>query len=238
MKFNETVKIRSYDVDIRGTLRPTVLLAKLEEIGAHQMNVYPPSNDDLRKEGKGFFLSRVVLHIKKELRDGDVAEGYTWATDNSRGLSFNRCYRLVHNGEVAADVYTVWALLDFEEKKLLRVEDYREVGAEPDPALEMELPLRVRMPRAEEYTDIAKRKIMYSDTDLNGHMNNTKYLGMLCDYVPGIEKRSLRGINISYVTEAPLGEELTVFCKEDGETYYFKTVRSDGKVNCEAALYF
>ncbi len=238
MKYNEQIKIRSYDVDMHGNLRPTVLLAKLEELGAHQMIKYPPSNDDLRKEGKGFLLSRAVIEIKKELRDGDTCEGYTFAAANSRGLSFNRCYQLVKDGEVVANIFTVWALLDFEEKKLLRVEENTGIGGEPEEALTMDIPLRVRMPRAEEHTEVAKRRVVYSDTDLNGHMNNTKYLNMLCDFVDGIEKRHLRGINISYVTEAPFGEELTVYRKDDGDVCYFKTVRSDGKINCEAVLYF
>ena len=237
MKFTEIVKIDNYDVDMHSVLRPTSLLAKLEEVGSHQMMAYPPSNDDLRAKGMGFILSRVVMRIYKTLRDGDTAEAQTWATD-SRGLSFNRCYRMMQNGEVAAEVYTVWALLNFEEHRLLRVSELENVGGEPDPPFALDLPLRVRMPSAEEYTKVAKRRIYYSDTDINGHMNNTKYLNMLCDFVPEIEKKTLRGINISYVAEAPLGDELTVLCKEDGDTYYFKTVRSDGKTNCEAVLYF
>lgn len=237
MKFTETIKIDNYDVDMHSVLRPTSLLAKLEEVGSHQMIAYPPSNDDLRAKGMGFILSRVVMRVYQQLCDGDTVQAQTWATD-SRGLSFNRCYRMLKDGEVAADVYTVWALLNFEEHRLLRVNEAGDVGGEPDAPFTMDLPLRVRMPAAEEYAKVAKRKIYYSDTDINGHMNNTKYLNMLCDFVPEIEKKSLRGINISYVTEAPLGDELTVYCKADGDTYYFKTVRSDGKINCEAVLYF
>lgn len=239
MRYSEKIEINNYDVDMRGIMRPTQLIAKLEEVGSHEMISYPPSNDDLRKERKGFILSRIVMSIHKDIREGDDAVGETWATD-SRGLSFNRCYQLLVDGEVAAKAYSVWAFMDFNEGKLLRYEDCadRMIGGEPDAPLEMELPLRVRMPKAEEFTEVAKRKIYYSDTDLNGHMNNTKYFNMFCDFVSGIEKKSLKGINISYISEAPLGEELSVLCKEDGEVYYFKTIRSDGKVNCEAVLYF
>ena len=237
MKFTETVQIYNYDVDMRGVLRPTALLAKLEEVGSHQMLAYPPSNDDLRARGMGFILSRAVLRIYTELREGDTATAETFATD-SRGLAFNRCYHMLRDGEVAAEVYTVWALLNFEEHRLLRVGEIGEVGGEPDPAFSLDIPLRVRMPAAEEFLEVAKREVYYSDTDMNGHMNNTKYLNMLCDFVPEIEKKSLKGINISYVAEAPLGEQLTVLRKADGDTCYFKTVRSDGKINCEAVLYF
>ena len=237
MKFTETIRIDNYDVDMHGIARPTSLLAKLEEVGSHQMLAYPPNNDDLRGRGMGFILSRVVLRVHTALCDGDTVEAQTWATD-SRGLAFNRCYRILRDGEAAVEVYTVWALLNFKEHRLVRVGEEGHIGGEPDPALTMDLPLRVRMPAAEEYAEIGKRKVYYSDTDVNGHMNNTKYLNMLCDFVPEIEKKTLKGMNISYVTEAPLGEELTVLCKADGDTYYFKTIRTDGKINCEAVLYF
>ena len=238
MKYTEKIEINNYDVDMHGIMRPTSLIAKLEEIGSHQMIEYPPSNDDLRKEEKGFILSRLVMSLHKEIHEGDSAVGETWATD-SRGLSFNRCYCLNVDSEVAAKVYTVWALLDINEKKLIRVEEYpRQLGGEADPCFEMELPLRVRMPKADEFCEIAKRTVYYSETDLNGHMNNTKYLNMLCDFVPEIEKKSLKGINISYVSEASLGDTLTVLSKEVDGVYYFKTIRSDGKTNCEAVMYF
>lgn len=240
MKYSEKIKINTYDVDMHDNLRPTQLIAMLEEVGSHQMIEYPPSNDDLREMGLGFILSRVVMRIYKELHSDDVALGETWAATNSRGLSFNRCYRLSCGGETVAEVYTVWALLNFKEGKLVRLEECADmhIGGEPDEPFELDIPLRVRMPKADEFCEIAKRKVYYSDTDLNGHMNNTKYFNMLCDFVPEIEKKHLKGINISYVTEAPLGDELTVYAKEVDGTYYFKTVRSDGKTNCEAVLYF
>jgi len=237
MKYTEKIEINSYDVDMHGIARPTQLLAKLEEVGSHHMEEFPPSNDDLRKEGKGFILSRLVMAIRKEIREGE-ALCETWATD-SRGPSFNRCYTLKMGDECAVEVYTVWALLDINEKKLIRVEDYpTRIGGETDPPIEMPLPLRVRIPKNEEMTEVAKRVVYYSDTDLNGHMNNTKYLNMLCDFVPDFSNKILKGINISYVAEAPLGDELTLFSNVDGNIAYFRTVRSDGKTNCEAALYF
>ncbi len=237
MKFSEKIEINNYDVDMHGIMRPTQLLAKLEEVGSHQMAKFPPSNDDLRAEGKGFILSRVVMSIYGDIHEGDDAICETWATD-SRGLCFNRCYRLSVNGEVMAEVYTVWALLDFKAGKLLRVEDSGEIGGEKDECFELSLPLRVRMPKTEEMTAVASRKIYYSDTDINGHMNNTKYLNMLCDFVPEIKDKKLKGINISYANEAPLDDELTVYSKVENETVYIRTVRSDGKTNCEAVLYF
>lgn len=236
MIFRENITIESCDVDMRGVLRPTALMAYLEDVGSAEMAAFPPSNDDLRARNMGFITSRLVIRIHEELREGSEITLETWATD-SRGLSFNRCYRVMYGNKVAVEVYSVWALLDFAEQKLMRLTDLEPIGGEPEPPLTLDIPLRVRIPAIAEMEKVADRPVYYSDCDLNGHFNNTKYLNMLCDFVPNIAKRTLRGINISYVNEAPFGDVLTVYAKEDGDTVYFRTVRSDGKTNCEAVLY-
>lgn len=236
MIFREKITIQSRDVDMRGVLRPTALMAYLEDVGAAEMAAFPPSNDDLRARGMGFITGRLVIRIHAELREGMEVTLETWATD-SRGLSFNRCYRVMCGDTVMAEVYSVWALLHFAEQKLMRLTDLEPIGGEPEPPLTLDIPLRVHIPAIGEMEKVADRPVYYSDCDLNGHFNNTKYLNMLCDFVPGIEKRTLRGMNISYVNEAPLGDTLTVYAKEDGDAVYFRTLRSDGKSNCEAVLY-
>lgn len=236
MIFRENITIHSRDVDMRGVLRPTALMAYLEDVGSAEMAAFPPSNDDLRARGMGFITSRLVIRIHEELREGMEVTLETWATD-SRGLSFNRCYRVMHDGKVAAEIYSVWALLNFVEGRLMRLTDLEPIGGEPEPPLVLDIPLRVRIPAIEEMEKIADRPVYYSDCDLNGHFNNTKYLNMLCDFVSDIDKLPLRGINISYVNEAPFGDTLAVYTKADDGAVYFRTVRSDGKTNCEAVLY-
>ena len=152
-------------------------------------------------------------------------------------MTHNRCYRLNVNGETAAEVFSSWALVRLADRSLVRVGEVQHTF-EIEPPLELDLPLRVRMPQSDEFKLVGKRPVYFSDADVNGHMNNTKYLSMLSDFVPGIERRALRGINISYMTEAPYGDELSVFCKAEGNNFYFKTLRRDGKINCEAVLYF
>ena len=77
--------------------------------------------------------------------------------------------------------------------------------------------------------------VSYSDTDQNGHMNNTRYPDMYANFLPLRNKR-IKTVSIQYVSEAPIGETLAVYsCFEDG-VYYFKTVRADGKINSLASV--
>ena len=98
--------------------------------------------------------------------------------------------------------------------------------------------MREPFPPAEAFETAAVRAVYFSDADRNGHLNNTKYLNWLCDCVPDIAHRTLHTANISFVTEAPLGETITILRAEVGGRYFFRMQRADGKLCCEAVLGF
>ncbi len=222
---------------MNGFLRPSVLLAKLEDAGSKQMAAYPPSNDDLRARGMAFIVSRLLLRIDRPLREGEEADARSFPTD-SRGVSYNRCYQMYTKGELVAEAYSSWALLNFVEHKLVRVGETEPLGGTPEPPIAVGLPLREPFPAAEKFETLGEREVYFSDADVNGHLNNTKYLNWLCDYVPDIAHKTLRTANIAFVSEAPLGERLTVQRAADGDRFFFKLQKSDGKLCCEAIIGF
>ena len=66
-------------------------------------------------------------------------------------------------------------------------------------------------------------------------MNNTVYPDVYLTFLPLGEKR-ISELTISYRSEAVMGEALAVFMANIDDTYYFKTVKSDGAVNTEAEI--
>ena len=234
MIFKTNVTFYGQDADKNGHVRPAILLDRMEAAGTAQMEAYPPSNDDLAREGRAFLLSRIVLEFHKPVHLG-AAEVETFATD-SRALSFGRCYRLFQDGTCAVDSYSVWALYDVNTGRPVRVSDVGVIGGEPNPPVMPRYPLRVAQPSADAFETLCTRKVYRSDADRNGHLNNTKYLNFLCDALP--TDLPLRGANLAFVHEAPLGETLIVSGKRDGDTWYVKSHREDGSINCEAVLYF
>ena len=122
-----------------------------------------------------------------------------------------------------AEGASVWALLDIQNKKLIRAESY-DVGFEPEQMPITVSPLRIKMPPADTFECVGKRKIVYSDIDYNMHMNNTKYPNMLCDFMELSDTERICGMSLSYLHEAALGDELDVMCVKDEENYFFRTV--------------
>jgi acyl-ACP thioesterase len=66
-------------------------------------------------------------------------------------------------------------------------------------------------------------------------MNNTRYPDMYSNFLP-LDGKRIRSMSIAYMNEAPLGEVLSVEMAENDGFYYFRTVRSDGKINSEAQI--
>lgn len=237
MSYSDKTNVFGQDVDLNGHLRPSVLLAKLEDAGSRQMAAFPPSNDDLRARGMAFVISRLLLRIDRPLREGEVADARTFPTV-SRGVSYNRCYRMFSGDECVAEAYTSWALLNFRAHKLVRIGETEPIGGEQETPIDVGIPMREPFPPAEAFETATVRAVYFSDADRNGHLNNTKYLNWLCDCVPDIAHRTLHTANVSFVTEAPLGETITILRAEVGGRYFFRMQRADGKLCCEAVLGF
>ena len=66
-------------------------------------------------------------------------------------------------------------------------------------------------------------------------MNNTRYIDMLCDFVPNIEERRVAALQIHYRNEAPMLETIRVTRAVSGDTVYFQTFCKN-KINVEAAI--
>lgn len=86
------------------------------------------------------------------------------------------------NNEVVGGVYSIWTLIDLNKRRIVRPQ---KVG--------------ITMPECEEYVSYVEnyepllgiethkqitREVLYSDVDLNKHMNNARYLEWVMDLLP------------------------------------------------------
>ena len=76
---------------------------------------------------------------------------------------------------------------------------------------------RVKLPQV--FDGREERAMRYSDTDINGHVNNTRYADFVCDALrlEGLPRsRFLSELQIGYTAESRAGDVLTLEVGEQG----------------------
>ena len=236
MIYSDFYTVKWHDTDVNRRVRPSQLLVYMQETANRHLHNANMDLDRLRDErGLGFLLSRVSVCIYQQLYAYDEIEVQTWICDG-KGLSFNRCFRVLRGGEVVAEAFTVWALMDLSNQKLVRQEQF-EYPFEGEDPLSPAYPIRFRLPATGEMPKVGERRIVYSDLDYNGHMNNTRYPDMLCDFTDGITSLEVVGFSLSYLQEASFGKNLSVYRLDAGEEHLFRTVDENGNTCLEAKLF-
>lgn len=235
MKFTKSYTTRWHDTDANRTVRPTQLLVYMQETSNAHLDSTGHNLDRLRDEHSlAFLLSKTRLAIYAPLYSDEDITVETF-TAESRGFGFSRFYRILRGEQLIAAADTTWALINLDTKQLCRA-DSIDFGFAHEAPIDIGIPQRFRVPHTDGLSLLGQRRIVYSDLDYNMHMNNTRYADMLCDFLP-IEKVPLvKGISLSYLHEAALGDVVSVYALESNDRYSFRTVNQNGVVCLEAEL--
>jgi len=236
MKFSYRFITKWHDTDANREVRPSQILAYMQETSHHHLIASGMSLDELRdSRGLAFILSRIVLRVYAPLYANQEIDVQTWVCE-SRGLSFQRGFRILRGEETVAEAFSVWALLDLNAGKLLPVSEFP-YDIEPDPSLGAAFAGRLRLPPLDAMQQIGERKIVYSDIDYNGHMNNTHYPDMLCDFTPDITACRATEFTLSFLREAPFGATMKIYrAPRPNGGFFFRTVNSLGETCMEASV--
>ncbi len=234
-KFEVVFTVNTHDTDKNGNLYPSTALRYLHEAANIQLDSTHPTMDELRYEQKkAFILSRASMTFDRPLHKHETVVASTWAS-GGKAATFYRSGELLVNGEVVGRLVSLWALVDLETRRLCRVRD-TVLGVESLEEYPLEIPSHVRFPEGLLFEEAGKRRVYNSDIDLNGHINNTNYPDMFCDFIENIENLTVKSFVIGYIHEARLHEELTVYRASEGNTHYLYTTRADGTRNAEAII--
>ena len=242
MKFKGKYTVLFHDTDTNGIIYPSRLFMFLQETAhGHTSSVGCAPEIMIARDSGCFWLTRICVSILSEIRFGDELEVFTFATKDSRGFSFNRCFEIYRKGEKVCEAYSVWALMNLTTMRPMAVKDWNiDLGLE-DP-IKPSAPLHVRIPKDIELTSAGTQKVYYRDIDYNGHMNNARYADVLCGFLPeeALSGKRVSEISISFMHEAAKGETIEGFFGKDGEdedVYYVRTLcASDNNVNVEARI--
>ena len=230
--YTETKLIRTEHCDFNGTWRMSDLLLTMQEISGVHGEMLGVGRQALIEKNLVWVLSRSEVVMEKYPEIGQTVTVETFPTNNRRWF-FPR-YFIIYDeaGEIIGRVGTLWVLMDFVQRKM----------AAPDAALnllpdnsDLLAPLGLPGNIADVKGEVQSfaRTPAYTDIDINGHVNNTRYADWLCDAI-GIENMKNQKIGhllIHYAHEVLPGNDvdLTLYLagkdfrltgEHDGERYF------------------
>ena len=240
LDYKYQVKINSRDVDGKGICRPSALLGHLQEAGTQAAESGGFGRDRLLEECGGFWmLARLWYQLKRPLRWEETLTVHTWHRGGKGAMSY-RDFDLYVGEEYVGEAVSAWVMADLATHKLIKLTDVTILQETGGGALCKDKTLsKLRMPKEMEVKE--RRKLRYSDTDINGHVNNTRYADFACD-VLGMENlpegKFLASMQLGYLAECRAGEEITLLTGDGEGSCFVKGVDEDGKARFETQLTF
>lgn len=210
--YEQDFTVDSRQVDLTGCARPSAVLGCLQEaatVAALRLGVSGP--ETLEKYHCFWMIVRMWVRLDEPLRWNETFTVRTWHR-GGRGVSSYRDFDLLRDGKPIGEAVSTWVLADADTYRLLRMDRLVEFQGTDGGALCKAKTLhRFSLPPV--MTGSEARPMRYSDTDINGHVNNSRYADFACDalhlerLLPG---RFVHEFQIGYLNQCRAGETITV----------------------------
>ena len=228
------------DADGFGLCRASALLGYLQDAAAGAAeNGGFGRRALLEKYGAFWMLARTWFRLERPLRWGEELTVRTWHR-GAHGAMMYRDYDILSGGEPVGESVSGWVLAQQDSRRLLRLGAVGEMAANQGGELCKAVTL-AKLRRPEDLRLLERRPMHYSDADLNGHVNNTRYADFACDAVE-LDKlppeQFLAEMQIGYLAECRPGEILDLEAGSIDSGCYVHGLDQNGKTRFETAMIF
>lgn len=219
----EKIYIGPSMVDATGNLKLTNFFSLFQEVASRNSDEIGIGKDKTTDNGIDWILSRVRVDFFDYIKHGETIEFYTYPSELKNGFIFCRNGGIRQNDKYLCQVSSMWALIDNKTRKLIIRPNLSYVKDSLEGEIPLPLPEKIQ---TQECSLLYKRTMRYSDCDLNGHVNNTRYIEMVSDIfsLDFYRAHFITRLDINYVNELHDGEEVSIFVSND-KTYI------EGRVN-------
>ncbi|MBQ2740856.1 MAG: hypothetical protein IJF39_04490 [Clostridia bacterium] len=241
--YKHNFNVRYCDVDFRDELKPSTLLAYLEEAACYSADELGYGYQYVNSRGLAFVVSNVCCEFLKPVRlfDKEVSVR-TWPLPPSY-VVFQREYQLCVGDEVAVNASSRWCLLDLVSGKIApskRIEGQDYSTYNTDKAFEVQQ-WKIQSFSVENMQPHFSIKIANSEYDHNFHVNNTKYADYCFNVftLSELQAWSLQYFAISYVKQCHEGDVLRFYRQESSEkSYLVQGVNDKQEIVVQAEIRF
>ena len=217
--FRRSIRIRDCDVSVNRALRPSCLFSMLQEASIDHTEQLGAGRSKTLDRGYLWVIARQSVTISRMPVYDEEIMLESWPGEMLHVL-FPRYYRILDkNGECLLSASAIWSLINADTRSFVFPESAGIYVPGIVTGYEIPLPSGIRRQETASFREFT---VPYSYTDINGHMNNIRYLDEAENMIPELaEQRSLRGIDVEYSHEICRGERMTISLGMNGSSCYF-----------------
>ena len=178
--YDETFTLRPRDCDLNEKWRPSAILETMQDAAGTHSILLGCGRDELIRKNTVWVIARCELHMDRYPAVGEQITVHTFPTP-TRICFFPRYYVFTDaHGETIGKAGTLWLLLDMTTRRMLPPGEIGKlIPDNKDLSVPMNLPATVGNLQGEEF--VSEYRPVYTDLDVNGHVNNTRYADWLCN---------------------------------------------------------
>lgn len=183
----------------------------------------------MRRHGLGWVLTREYITMRRYPRLGERVEVETWPASIEKNRARREFILRGAEGEELGIATSQWVAMDMTTRRLASVPQEVIAMYPETPEHSVEFPSRV-VPRlkVKEGTHVARIHTRRSDIDVNGHVNNVRYMAWALDALPEAVGGRPLSLDISFRAESGAGQVIVSHAAfSDDGTCLHSLVRED-----------
>jgi len=230
-KYIEKMLLRASDCDMKGAWRPGAILTAMQETAGVHSGMCGLPRPVMDEMGLAWVLSRLKVEFSRMPKFGETVTVETYPTPN-RHMFYPRSHVFLdENGEKLGAANSLWVIIDIESRKIVNPEGIAEKL--PDNS---DLPMAAGMPATVRATcgEVVSGEIapVFTDMDMNMHVNNTKYLDWCCNAL-GIDvmaEKYIAAFDVNYDSEIRPGTHVRTELTMEGDRFAFCGFNGDKRL--------
>jgi acyl-ACP thioesterase len=209
--YEETYKVSTYDADFKSQLKVNSIFNFMQEMASEHAKDLGVGWVDLLDTGLFWALSWVKIEFLSYPKFDEKIKIKTWPKGKYRLYALRDFLIRDENDNIFCRAATAWLLVNAKSK---RVNDLKNLPADipylTDEHALTDLPGKITLENKKE--KIFKKHVLYTDIDMNLHVNNEKYIEFIlnCYSQDQYRQKNIKSLQVSFLSETKYGDDLEI----------------------------
>jgi acyl-ACP thioesterase len=214
--YEQELRIKALDCDVNRQVKPAALFQRLSEAAGTHATRLGAGFEAMAERGLTWVHARMKVQVDRYPHLGDTVTLRTWPKTIRRRLLYIRDFEVVDAAEQRlAAATSAWLIVDAATHRIVRPRDAHVNLPAPPDRVGLDDPLdKLSLETDGEAAGTERLRVRagYSAVDVQGHVNNSRYVEWICDAFPvsTFRDHQLEWLQINYTHEVMPDEEVAI----------------------------